>query len=219
MTGTDDPNRPHLVYFADPMCSWCYGFAPVMQRVAAEYGQALPIRLIMGGLRAYNAQAMTNRDREYIEGAWTRVGAASGQTFDHAFFQRENFVYDTEPACRAVVVMRRRAPELALAFKARVSRAFYAEGKDTTRDGVLAALAAEFGQDATDFALDLGSRPSREETARDFAIAKATGIDGFPMLLAGTTAGGLEVISAGFAPADTVLARLAAWNERAKTAT
>ncbi|KAB2849296.1 MAG: DsbA family protein [Hyphomicrobiaceae bacterium] len=215
MSQTVDVDRPHLVYFADPMCSWCYGFAPVMERIAAEHGDALPLRLIMGGLRAYNTRPMDAGDKEYIKGAWTRVAAASGQPFDHSFFERDGFVYDTEPACRAVVVMGRRAPELALRFKARVSRAFYAEGTDTTREGVLAALAAELGQDETEFALDLGSERSREETAQDFAITKATGIDGFPMLVAGTAAGGFEVISAGFSPAERVLARLAAWKDRA----
>jgi putative protein-disulfide isomerase len=214
MSETRDVDEPHLVYFGDPMCSWCYGFAPVMERVAAEHGDSLPIRLIMGGLRAYNTHAMTSHDRDFISDAWTRVAAASGQPFDHSFFRREGFVYDTEPACRAVVVMRRRAPDQALAFKARVSRAFYAQGKDTTRDGVLAGLAAEFGQNEMEFALDLGSQRSREEAAQDFAIAKATGIDGFPMLLAGTSAGGFEVISAGYASAATVIERLVAWKRR-----
>lgn len=23
-------DRLHLIYFADPMCSWCYGFSPVI---------------------------------------------------------------------------------------------------------------------------------------------------------------------------------------------
>lgn len=27
MSGTADANRFHILYFADPMCSWCYGFA------------------------------------------------------------------------------------------------------------------------------------------------------------------------------------------------
>lgn len=216
MSPTEDPDRPHLVYFADPLCSWCYAFAPVMQRIAAEHGDRLPIRLVMGGLRAYNNRPMTDRDKEYIEDAWKRVAAASGQPFDHSFFAREGFVYDTEPACRAVVVMRRRAPRLALAYKARVSRAFYAEGRDTTREGVLAELASELGQDETEFALDFGSERSREETAEDFAITKATGIDGFPMLLAGTTAQGFEVISAGYGPAGAVMARLTQWSERFK---
>ena len=205
------PETPHLVYFADPMCSWCYGFAPVMGRIAAEYGARLPIRLIMGGLRAYNTIPMSERDKEYIRGAWTRVGAASGQPFDFDFFEREGFVYDTEPACRAIVVMRRRAPGQALAFKARISRAFYAEGQDVTRADVLAGLAAELGEDRAAFALDLGSQAAREQTARDFAIAKTTGVDGFPMLLAGSEANGFEVISAGFQPAEPVLARLADW--------
>ena len=26
----------HFIYFADPMCSWCWGFAPVIEKIAAE---------------------------------------------------------------------------------------------------------------------------------------------------------------------------------------
>jgi len=37
-----------------------------------------------------------------------RVRDASGQPFDFDFFARERFVYDTEAAARAAVVMRRR---------------------------------------------------------------------------------------------------------------
>ena len=63
-----------------------------------------------GGLRAGNTQAMREKDRDYIRGAWTNVGQASGQPFDFSFFEREEFIYDTEPACRAVVTMRTRSP-------------------------------------------------------------------------------------------------------------
>jgi len=42
---------PHLIYFADPMCSWCYGFSPVIDDIRRAYGNALPIRVVMGGLR------------------------------------------------------------------------------------------------------------------------------------------------------------------------
>ena len=43
--------KPHLVYFADPMCSWCWGFSPVIEAISEQFGTSLPIRLIMGGLR------------------------------------------------------------------------------------------------------------------------------------------------------------------------
>ena len=42
---------PRLYYFADPMCSWCYGFAPVMDKVRKAFGAQFDIRLVMGGLR------------------------------------------------------------------------------------------------------------------------------------------------------------------------
>ena len=41
-----------LVYFADPMCSWCYGFSPVIREIADHFGERLPVEVVMGGLRA-----------------------------------------------------------------------------------------------------------------------------------------------------------------------
>ena len=52
-------NEPHLIYFSDPMCSWCYGFSPVIEEIRRAYGRALPVRLVMGGLRPGNEKAMT----------------------------------------------------------------------------------------------------------------------------------------------------------------
>ena len=33
----------HFIYFADPMCSWCYGFSPVMRQLRGRYGDVLPM--------------------------------------------------------------------------------------------------------------------------------------------------------------------------------
>jgi len=41
-----------FVYFADPMCSWCYGFAPVIAALAERFEGRLGLQLVMGGLRA-----------------------------------------------------------------------------------------------------------------------------------------------------------------------
>jgi len=101
----DQPASPtkHLVYFADPMCSWCYGFAPVIAELAERFEERLPLQMVMGGLRAGNTTPMRTEDKAYIRSAWTNVNQATGQPFDFHFLEREGFVYDTEPACRAVV--------------------------------------------------------------------------------------------------------------------
>ena len=201
----------HFLYVADPMCSWCYGFGPVMDALVIEFEGRLGLRLVMGGLRAGNTIPMRDKDREYIKSAWARVGAASGQPFDLAFFDRETFVYDTEPACRAVVAMRRRAPEQALAFKARVSAAFYAANRDVTRDEVLADIAAEAGEDRSAFLADLQGPDARAATLRDFLIAKEAGIEGFPLLAAGSEATGYALVTQGFRPLDGLPEAIEAW--------
>src|SRR5690242_8930931 len=52
---------PHLIYFADPMCSWCWGFAPVIGAIRQRFGDALPIRLMMGGLCDCPTYPLTRR--------------------------------------------------------------------------------------------------------------------------------------------------------------
>src|SRR5690606_33963766 len=150
-----------LVYFADPMCSWCYGFAPVISAIEQHFRGRLPLRLVMGGLRAGHTRPMRDKDKDYIREAWTRVKAASGQPFDFSFLEREGFVYDTEPACRAVVTMRLRQPSRALAFMERIQSAFYAENRDVTSREVLSDLAAEEGEDREAFAAALLSPEAR----------------------------------------------------------
>ncbi len=212
MTETASTRR-EFIYFADPMCSWCYGFGPVMAVLAKQFEGRLPVRVVMGGLRAGNTQAMREKDREYIRGAWQNVGEASGQPFDPAFFDREHFVYDTEPACRAVVTARRLRPECVLAFNATVSSAFYGHNRDITQDGVLADVAAEFGFDRDTFFTELTSAEARNETFRDFLTAKQAGVEGFPLLAAGSEATGYALIAHGFRKLEGLPEAIEGWLE------
>lgn len=199
-----------LVYFADPMCSWCYGFSPVIAAIEQQFRGRLPLRLVMGGLRAGQTRPMREEDKDYIRNAWSRVRAASGQPFDFAFFEREGFVYDTEPACRAVVTMRMRDPSRALAFMARTQSAFYAENRDVTSSGALAELAAEEGQDRDAFAAALLSPDARNETFRDFLTAQEFGVQGFPALIAGSGER-YALVTSGFRPLDGIPEALESW--------
>jgi putative protein-disulfide isomerase len=200
-----------LVYVADPMCSWCYGFAPVIAAIAERFEERMPLKLVMGGLRAGNTVAMRPEDKDYIRGAWTRVNAASGQPFDFDFFDREGFVYDTEPACRAVVTARRLLPRVALSFKVRISRAFYAENRDMTSAEEIATVAEEAGFERETFAEAFIAPETRNETFHDFLTAQQFGIHGFPTLIAGSDEEGYALITNGYQPAENLLEPLERW--------
>jgi putative protein-disulfide isomerase len=205
------PEGAHLLYVADPMCSWCYGFSPVIGAIATHFGDRLPVRLMMGGLRAGNTKAMRPADKDYIRDAWTRVNAATGQPFDHAFFEREGFVYDTEPACRAVVTGRRLDASHALALMGRISAAFYAENKDVTQGETLADLAEQVSYDRDAFAAALLSPDVRNETFRDFLTAQEIGIRGFPTLLASKGGGNYALVTNGYHPLEGLCEALEGW--------
>ena len=169
----------------------------------------------MGGLRAGNTRAMRPQDKDYIRGAWTRVGEASGQPFEMAFFEREGFVYDTEPACRAVVTLRRLRPQMALAFMAAIQRAFYARNQDVTRTEILAQVAeSEAGVDRAAFTSEFLAAETRNETFRDFLTSQQAGVEGFPCLVAGNEAQGYAQVTNGYRPLDGLPEAIEAWLER-----
>ncbi|MEW6590508.1 MAG: DsbA family protein, partial [Pseudomonadota bacterium] len=97
-------SKPILWYFADPMCSWCWGFSPSIEALRGEYQERLRIALVLGGLR-HETTPMTTAQREEILHHWHAVHTRTGQPFRFDGALPEGFVYDTEPACRAVATM------------------------------------------------------------------------------------------------------------------
>lgn len=190
----------HLIYFADPMCSWCWGFAPVLQAVRERYGEELPVRLVLGGLAVGTSRALDEAGKQSIREHWQHVAELAGQPFDFAFFEREGFVYDTEPACRAVVAARRLSAGAAIGFLSHLHREFYSRNRDITDGPTLSALAGEFGLDRRRFAAEFDAEATRQETLTDFQITRNSGIDGYPALLAGKLGADYSFITLGYQP-------------------
>jgi putative protein-disulfide isomerase len=169
-----------LIYFSDPMCSWCYGFSTVLRRLQQEWGKDLHISFILGGLRPWEKDAMSQEMKEMVKHHWHQVASRTGQPFDYGFFNRQGFVYDTEPSCRAVVTVRELFPGAEADFLGRVQSAFYAQNRDTTDAHILADLAEEAGLDRAKFEEAFRSEEMRLATEGDFSVTQQLGIRGFP---------------------------------------
>jgi len=210
MPGKKDA-RKQLVYIADPMCSWCWGFAPVMDRLGALAAGRADLRVIMGGLRPYTTATMDDAMRAYIRNHWQHVHERTGQPFNEAFFDRSDFVYDTEPACRAVVTARGFDRARTLAMLHALHRAFYAGNRDITASGTVQELAGELGFQPATFGEEFESDAVRAATNNDFQIARQTGATGFPTLLAGHEGETFRVVTRGYQDYDAIADRLDAW--------
>lgn len=172
-----------IVYVGDPMCSWCWGFSPVLQRIEADYRDHAPLRVIVGGLHAFDTDPMNDEYKARIKHHWEQVAEATGQPFNYAFFDREGFVLDTEPACRATVVVRRMKPEALLSFYERIHKGYYLEDTDTTKIETFVDYAMKEGIDANAFAEAFESDEARQETISDFTWCQQSGVTGFPTMV------------------------------------
>jgi putative protein-disulfide isomerase len=203
-----------LLYVMDPMCSWCWGFAPVLESLAEQAAAAgVGLQLVLGGLRR-DGVAIDAAARVRYLGYWQAVNASTGQLFNFDAGLPEGLVYDTEPACRALVTARSLAPDMVWPLAQLIQRAFYTEGVDVTRASVLVELAERAGIPRIVFAEAFDSAAQRDATAADVSWVQDLGIAGFPTLLAERN-GQLALLTNGYQPLEVLQPLLARWLERA----
>lgn len=175
--------RGRIIYVGDPMCSWCYGFAPVLDRLARAHARDFDLIVVVGGLRPGTVEPMDARMREFLEHHWDEVARRSGQPFCKDLLARPDFVYDTEPACRAVVTARMLAPEKTFAFFSAVQHAFYADNRDTGQLQTYLDLCGGLGIDARAFGEVFEGEEAYRLTQEDFQLTQDMGVRGFPTVL------------------------------------
>lgn len=201
-----------FLYIADPMCSWCYGFSQELQKFLAEIPDA-ELDIVLGGLRAYNTQIMDPDQRDMILSHWEKVQQVSGLPFDMTGLSKPGFIYDTEPACRAVVTAKILTEDMPTkinfaVFQA-IQDAFYVEAKDVTNEKVLAEVAVQALNayensdvfDVASFLETLQSPESKDETRQHFQQIQRWGVRGFPVLLL-VKEDGLHMLSSGYTSAQ-----------------
>ena len=179
---TNNSNR-FLWYFADPMCSWCWGFTPVMDEIKKCYADRLNIALILGGLRPGSTDSLTPALRAEILHHWHEVHSRTGQAFNFEGAMPEGFIYNTEPPSRAVVTMGSIKPDAVFAYFKAIQAAFYVDQKDTTQQSTLLELASQFGVDIDVFQVQFQTEELKNKTFSHFQKTRAYAIRGFPSLI------------------------------------
>ncbi|MGG7055757.1 DsbA family protein [Nitrosomonas sp. ANs5] len=141
---------------------------------------------------------------------WQSVQATTGQPFNFENALPENFIYDTEPASRALISVALIEPSQVFPFFSAVQRAFYLEQVDVTQPDNLEKLAAGLHIPAASFIETFESGQVKQQTLGHFRRAAEWGITGFPALVAEKSAR-QRLITMGYCPYDALQQRLDAW--------
>jgi len=199
-----------IIYIGDPMCSWCWGFAPVLKRLRDEFGAVAPMALVLGGMRAFETAPMDDARRAAVRKHWSDVNRATGQPFDTRFFDREGFVFDSEPPCRAAVIVRQQWPDRLWDFYEGLHHGFHAGNRDVTDPAVLADIAAGHGIDRANFLALFEDRAAKAAALADFQWCQRAGVTGFPTVVVRED-DQFGLLTVGCTPYDELAPVVSAW--------
>ncbi len=199
-------DKPTLIYVGDPMCSWCYGFSPEFSEAVDKLGETIELEMVMGGLRPYNTQTMKDLD-DFLTHHWEEVSERSGQPFKYDILKDYTFVYDTEPACRAVCVVRDLAPEKELAFFKAIQTAFYYENKNTGAIDTYLDICKKMDINPKAFLTAFDSDKMKNAVREDFTVSAEMGVRGFPTVILKKD-GKYIMIANGYTTAENVMQKV-----------
>lgn len=197
--------RDTLIYVGDPMCSWCYGFGPELDKIKEAFPNT-PMEMVMGGLRAGGTETMMEL-KDFLYDHWMEVQQASGQKFNFTILDKRDLRYNTEPACRAVWVAGQLDPKSKYPFFKATQESFYMNNQLPGEEDTYVSIANKLGLDTESFLKMFRSKESKAEIYSEFELAQKMGIAGFPSLVAKID-GKLFLVTNGYQKADKIITLL-----------
>jgi len=171
-----------VIFVVDPMCSWCWGFVPVIEslRLNSNY----PCSVVVGGLRGAGEMVWDSSSKNYLKRHWAQVAKSTGQVFNTALFEKETFDYNTHSACKAIVTVRELfGMKRAFEYLHILQEAFYVHSNDITEIDTLLVLLKPLGIDTDIFKTFYESDRAQVLMEHDFAKARSMGANAFPSVV------------------------------------
>jgi putative protein-disulfide isomerase len=179
-----------LLYFHDPMCSWCWAFRPVWTTLCAQLPAGLAVRRVVGGLAPDSDAPMPPEMRVKLKGVWQTIQErVPGTRFNFAFWDNNTPRRSTYNACRAVLTASRLSPAQEDQMIHAIQQAYYLQARNPSDISTLVNLAVDIGLDRALFAAELSGAGVQVRLEEDIALARSAPINGFPSLVVQTPSG------------------------------
>jgi len=206
--------KPMLIYCYDAYCGWCYGFSPVMQKVAEAFKDKLDIEVLSGGMILPEKPVPISKTAGYIANAYKGVEEMTGIKFGqdylwHIFNADESDWYpNSEKPAIALCIFRDYYPEKVVEFAAELQYALHYEGRDLTDDEAYRHLLEKYSIQPEVFYESLHSDEYKEQAYEEFGIVQQFQVTGFPTVLVQTGDSKFHMIVRGYTDEATFTQRL-----------
>ena len=203
-----------IYYCYDAYCGWCYGFSPVIKKIAEEYKDIIAFEVLSGGMIPADDPKPISITASYIAEAYKRVEELTGVKFGEDYLWHINNPDKTdwhphsEKAAIALCIFKEYFPEKQVSIAADLQYALHYEGRDLTDDEAYRHLVIQYGLNEEEFYKKLHDPIYKEKAHYEFALCKQLQVTGFPAVLLQTSDTKFYLIAKGFASYEDVKARL-----------
>ncbi|MGL6312416.1 DsbA family protein [Vibrio sp. WXL103] len=170
-----------FLYVMDPMCAWCYGFQPELERFLEQY-PSVEVDWIMGGLAPDTQEPMNEDLKQAISSYWHNIEQVSAVTFNHSYWELNTPYRSTYQACRAVISAEKLSAMSSLDMVRAIQSAYYREARNPSLDETLVDCARTLGLTEKQFLTVLHSKETESRLQEHLAIARSFQVRGFPAL-------------------------------------
>ena len=166
------------------MCSWCWAFKPIWQKILTSLPQNLTIEYLLGGLAPDNDNPMPPKTRKLVINNWRRVQDKVPATeFNYEFWRLNIPKRSSYISCRAVISARLQNPKFERAMIDEIQYAYYLEAQNPSEEIVLFDLADNIGLNVQAFKKDLNSPRVNNYLKKEIEFSMTMPINGFPSLV------------------------------------
>ncbi len=202
--------NPVLIYCYDAYCGWCYGFSPVIQKIASVFQNTMPIEVLSGGMVLPAAPTPVAVMAGYIRKAYKTVERKTGVPFGkdylwHIYHPEESdwFPNSEKPAI-ALSIFKEYRPGLQVPFAADLQYSHHYEGRDLTDDETYRNLLLKYEIPAQPFYSKLHGKEYSEKAYDEFSVVKQLKVTGFPTVMIQEDASKFHLVARGYTPYDTL---------------
>ncbi len=175
-----------IMYCFDPLCGWCYGFGPVIQRLEATFVDKIPFNAYAGGMVTGERIAPIGETFSYIKNALQTVEQRTGVIFGQGFkklLEEGTYLYNSEPPSIALVIYKSVSQGSSIVLAHQLQRAIFYDGHSLNKPETLGRIVQEAGLDEDVFLQLFQQEKYRDKTYEEFAFVQRLGVSGFPALL------------------------------------
>ncbi|EGQ8028242.1 DsbA family protein [Vibrio vulnificus] len=170
-----------LYYVHDPMCSWCWGYKPTLEKLKQQLPGVIQFEYVVGGLAPDSTLPMSPEMQQKIESIWHQIEQRLGTQFNYEFWTRCTPVRSTYQACRAVIAAGfQDSYEQMLEA---IQHAYYLRAMPPHDEATHRQLAQEIGLNVQQFENDVTGRLLEGVFEDQLSLARSLGVNAYPSLV------------------------------------